>query len=117
MVDDSRRGHGRTDSEGVPVGRRVRLPRGAEEPVEVFINGVRQERGVDYTIADGEVVFAEPIVKEGKLSGLRWLVMLIGLFGSYGKHETVDLEYRIAGQTQLASDVPVLPDPPAEDQG
>lgn len=113
MVDDSRRGHGRTDVEGVPVGRRVRLPRGAEEPIVVYINGVEQERGVDYKIADGEVVFAEPIIKEGKLSGMRWLVMVIGLFGNYAKNETVDLSYRIAGRTQLASDVPVLPDPPA----
>ena len=113
MADDSRRGHGRTDTGGVPVGRRVRLPRGAEEPIVVHINGVEQERGVDYTIADGEVAFAEPIIKEGKLSGMRWLVMLIGLFGNYAKNETVDLSYRIAGRTQLASDVPVLPDPPA----
>lgn len=113
MVDPSRRGHGRATTEGVPVGSRVRLPRGAEEPIAVFINGVEQERVADYEIAEGEVVFTEPIVKEGKLSGMRWLVMLIGLFGNYAKNETVDLSYRIAGSTHLASDVPVLPDPPA----
>ena len=117
MAGASGRGHGRTDSEGVPVGRRVKLPRGAEEPIAVFINGVEQERGVDYSIGGGEVVFNEPIVKEGKLSGMRWLVMLIGLFGSYGKHETVDLEYRIDGRAQLASDVPVLPDAPGGEAG
>lgn len=116
MVDDQRRGHGRTDGDGVPVGRRVRLPRGAEEPIGVFINGVEQERGTDYSIAGNEVVFSEPIIKEGKLGGMRWLVMMIGLFGTYRKHETVDLEYRIAGKTHLASDVAVLPDAPG-DQG
>lgn len=113
MAEDSRRGHGRTDVEGVPVGHRVRLPRGAEEPIIVYINGVEQERGTDYELVGGWVVFDEPIIKEGKLSGMRWLVMLIGLFGNYAKNETVDLSYRIAGSTQLASDVPVLPDPPA----
>ena len=113
MVDDSRRGHGRTATGGVAVGRRVRLPRGAEEPIIVYINGVEQERGVDYDLGGGEVVFSEPIIKEGKLSGMRWLVMLIGLFGNYAKNETVDLSYRIAGSTQLASNVAVLPDPPA----
>jgi hypothetical protein len=119
MADDARRGHGRTATDGVPVGRRVRLPRGAEEPISVFINGIEQERGVEYEIAGGEVVFAEPIVKEGKLSGMRWLVMLIGLFGNYAKNETVDLTYRIAGRIQHASDVPVIPDPPSPgtDQG
>lgn len=116
MAGDIRRGHGHTDSEGVAVGRRVRLPRGAEEPISVFINGIEQQRGVDYKILDGEVVFAEPIIKEGKLSGMRWLVMLIGLFGNYAKNETVDLTYRIAGRTHHAPDVPVIPDPPA-DQG
>ena len=117
MADPSRRGHGRATTEGVPVGRRVRLPRGAEEPIVVFINGVEQQRGVEYEIAGGEVVFTEPIIKEGRLSGMRWLVMLIGLFGNYAKNETVDLSYRIAGATHLASDVPVLPDEPAATQG
>ena len=117
MTDPSRRGHGRATTEGVPVGRRVRLPRGAEEPIVVFINGVEQERGVDYEVVEDEIVFTEPIIKEGKLSGMRWLVMLIGLFGNYAKNETVDLQYRIAGNTHLASDLPVLPDPPATAQG
>lgn len=110
MRSASRRGHAETDEEGVEVGRRVRLPRGAEPPIRVFINGIEQVEGDDYAI-DGEgVLFVEPIVKEGKLSGLRWLSMYIGLFGSYRKHETVDVEYRISGKVHLASDLPVEAD-------
>jgi hypothetical protein len=97
-------------TEGVEVGRRARLPRGAEAPIRVYVNGVEQRRGEDYELRGGEVVFARPIVKEGKVSGARWLAMLLGLFGTYRKHETVDVEYRLRGQTKLASDVAILPD-------
>lgn len=101
------RGHARTDAEGVPVGSRVQLPRGAEAPIRVYINGIEQERGVDYDLVAGAVYFREPIVKEGKLGGLRWLSMWIGLVGSYKKHETVDVEYGLRGRTHLASDLEV----------
>ena len=96
--------------EGVEVGRRVLLPRGAEPPFGVFLNGVRQTEGSDYRVRGREIVFNRPIVKEGKVSGFRWLAMLLGLFGTYRKHEVVDVEYRLAGKVQLASDVEVLPD-------
>lgn len=90
------------------VGRRVKLPSGAEPPVKVFINGVEQEEGSDYRIAGGrEVIFARPLVKE-RVSGARWLAMFLGLFGSYGKNEVVDIEYHRGGKTELASDLPVV---------
>jgi hypothetical protein len=92
------------------AGRRALLPRGAERPFTVFINGIEQSEGTDYTIRGREILFSRPILKEEKLSGLRWLSMLIGVVGTYRKHETVDIEYRIAGKTRLASDVPILPD-------
>jgi len=100
---------GRTE-EGVEVGRRVRLPRGAEPPYGVFVNGVRQAEGEDYSFEGREIVFARPIVKEGKVGGIRWLAMLLGLFGTYRKHEVVDVEYRLRGEAKLASDVEVVPD-------
>lgn len=106
----SRRGQVSSDKEGVPVGRRVRLPRGAETPIRVYVNGVLQEQGVDYALDSDGVLFEQPIVKEGKIGGLRWLSMWIGLFGTYRKNETVDVEYRIRGQTHLASDLAVEPE-------
>jgi hypothetical protein len=95
-------------TEGVEVGRRARLPRGAEPPIRVYVNGVEQRRDTDYKLSAGEIVFTRPIVKEGKVSGFRWLAMLLGLFGTYRKHETVDVEYRLGGQVKLASDVEIL---------
>jgi hypothetical protein len=93
----------------VAVGRRVRLPAGAEQPIVVYVNGVVQSEGDDYRTAGSEIVFSRPIVKE-QVGGMRWLAMLLGLFGTYRKHETVDVEYRSGGQVKLASDVRILPD-------
>ena len=91
------------------AGRRVRLPRGAGEPIRVHINGVEQPRGEMWDVRDGEIVFTRPIVKEEVSKG-RWLAMYLGLFGSYRKNETVDVEYRLGGETKLASDVEILPE-------
>ena len=96
------------EEEGIEVGRRARLPRGAEHPIRVYINGVEQSEGSDYEIRGGEIVFNRPIVKEGKVGGIRWLAMFLGLFGTYRKHESVDVEYRLGGQPKLASDVEIV---------
>ena len=96
--------------EGVEVGRWVRLPRGAEPPIKVFVNGVEQRSGHDYQLRRSEIVFKRPIVKEGKVSRARWLAMFMGLFGSYRKHETIDVEYRLGGRVKLLADAEVLAD-------
>jgi hypothetical protein len=91
------------------VGRRVRLPQGAEPPIRVYVNGVEQQRGADYELRNGEIVFNREIIKERVGVG-RWMAMYLGLFGTYRKHETIDVEYRLGGKVQLASDADVLPD-------
>ena len=96
-------------SESVEAGRRVRLPRGAERPIQVFINGVEQSEGDDYSIHGNEVVFSRALMKE-KVSSGRWVAMTLGLFGSYGKNESVDLHFRRGGKTQVISDAEILPD-------
>jgi hypothetical protein len=94
-------------AESVEVGRRVRLPNGAERPIQVYINGTQQREGADYTVRGREVLFSRPLVKE-KLSGARWLAMLLGLFGSYGKNETVDVHFRRGGRTQVITDAKIV---------
>ena len=98
------------EEKGVEVGRRVRLPRGAEPPIRVYVNGVEQTQGSDYSIRNGEVVFKRKIVKEGKVSGARWAAMYMGLFGTYRKNETIDIEYHLDGKVKLLSDAKVLGD-------
>ncbi len=75
----------------------------------MHINGVEQSRGEVWEMRSGEIVFTRPIVKE-RVSKGRWIAMYMGLFGSYERNETVDVEYTLGGQTKLASDVEILPD-------
>jgi hypothetical protein len=89
------------------VGRRARLPRGAEEPIRVHINGVEQPRGEVWDVREGQIVFTRPIIKESVSKG-RWMAMYLGLFGSYRKNETVDIEYALGGEPKLAADVEVF---------
>jgi hypothetical protein len=91
------------------AGRRVKLPVGAEAPYVVFINGVEQGEGADYEVRAGEIVFSRQIVKEQVGKG-RWLAMYLGLFGTYRKDETIDLQFHRSGKTELVSDLPVQAD-------
>ena len=88
------------------AGRRVKLPAGAEAPYVVFVNGIEQREGADYRVSAGEIVFSRDIVKEEVGKG-RWLAMYLGLFGTYRKNETVDLQFVRDGKTELLSDLRV----------
>jgi len=91
------------------VGRRIKLPAGAEPPFTVFVNGIEQSEGADYNVRAGEIVFTRQLVKE-KVGTGRWLAMYLGLFGTYRKHETVDVQFTRGGKVELASDVEIQPD-------
>jgi len=89
------------------AGERVKLPAGAEPPFTVFINGIEQSKE-SYRIESGEIVFDHPIVKE-KVGTGRWLAMYLGLFGTYRKNETIDLQFARKGKIELRSDMAVIP--------
>ena len=89
----------------VAAGHRARLPAGAQPPFVVYINGVVQKEGSDYEVRAGEIVFNRQILKEDKVGIGRWIAMYMGIFGTYRKNETVDIEYRRSGEIQLAPDV------------
>ena len=91
------------------AGNRIKLPEGAAPPFVVFINGVEQVEGSDYELRDGSIVFTRQIIKE-KIGTSRWLAMYLGLWGTYRKNETVDLQYVRDGSTELGSDLPVESD-------
>jgi hypothetical protein len=94
-------------AESVEVGRRVRLPNGAGRPIQVFINGTEQKEGSDYTVHGREIVFSRPLVKE-RVSRSRWIAMTLGLFGSYGKNESVDVHFQHGGRVRVISDAEVV---------
>jgi hypothetical protein len=88
------------------AGRRLKLPAGAEAPYTVFVNGIEQREGADYEVRAGEIVFKREILKE-KVGAGRWLAMYLGLFGTYRKNETIDLQFRRRDKVELLSDLPV----------
>jgi hypothetical protein len=77
---------------------RVDLPPHVPETFEVFVNGVRQERGADYEVIGRSLVFPRPVAQEGKLGFWRWLSMLLGIAGTYRPHETVDIVFESGGR-------------------
>jgi hypothetical protein len=80
----------------------VHLPRGAEPPFDVFVNGVEQKAGVDYEVRRDRLVFAKHLEKEGKLGFWRWLSMALSIAGFYGKNDSVDVHYTLHGKRQVA---------------
>ena len=96
-------------SESVEVGRRVRLPKGAGRPIQVFINGTEQREGADYNVHGRDILFTRPLVKE-RVSGARWMAMILGLFGSYGENDAVDVHFRYGGKTQVITDAKIVGD-------
>ena len=84
----------------------AKLPRSVRPPFRVFINGVEQHEGIDYTVRPDAIVFNRPLAQEGKIGFWRWLSMLLGIAGSYHKHETVDVQYQIDGKPRVAANLP-----------
>jgi hypothetical protein len=80
----------------------VRLPRGAEPPYRVFVNGVPQQEGSDYELRGHSLAFPRHLEKEGKLGFWRWFAMFMALFGTYRKNDSVDVEYTLGGSRRLA---------------
>jgi hypothetical protein len=95
---------------------RVPLPRGAERPYRVFVNGVPQTEGTDYAVEGHELVFYRPLQKEGRLGFWRWLAMFLAIAGTYRKNDSVDVQYQLGGQTRVATALDIVPpgEPPAD---
>ncbi len=73
---------------------RVRLPREVRGPYEVYLNGVPQQLGVDYTVREGALVFERELRKD-RISGWRWLLGAWGV-GTYRQNDSVDVRYQAA---------------------
>ena len=87
---------------------KVPLPRGAEPPYRVFVNGVPQREGEDYRIEGRALSFARPLVKE-RLGFWRWTAIFLALFGTYGKNDSVDVQYRRRGEDHVATGLEIVP--------
>lgn len=82
---------------------RVELPPDVPEEFEVFVNGVRQEPGRDYRVQGRTLIFPMELAQEGKLGAMRWTSMLLGVAGTYRKHDSVDVVYKRDGRRMVAT--------------
>ncbi|HKH30391.1 MAG TPA: hypothetical protein VKA45_04990 [Gaiellaceae bacterium] len=82
---------------------RVALPDAVASPLEVYVNGVRQERGRDFDVRGRELVFNRSLAQEGRLGIVRWLSIFLGFAGTYRKHDSVDVVYEVGGRRLVAS--------------
>jgi hypothetical protein len=83
----------------------VRLPGDVQRPFQVFLNGVEQREGIDFVVRDGTLVFERTLAKE-ELGVGRWTSMVLGIAGSYGKNDSVDVVYERNGRPAVASKLP-----------
>ncbi|HET8672658.1 MAG TPA: hypothetical protein VFL87_03420 [Thermoleophilaceae bacterium] len=81
----------------------VKLPEDAQPPFRVFVNGVPQAEGADYTVQKGHLVFARPLAKEGRLGFWRWLLIFLSIAGTYRRNDSVDVQYEVQGVTRVAT--------------
>ena len=88
----------------------VDLPPYVRDPYEVFINGVPQAEGADYAVVGRSLVFQRTLAREGRLGFWRWLSMLLGIAGTYRKHDTIDVVCTVEGRRRVVSLAPVEPE-------
>jgi hypothetical protein len=69
----------------------VKLPRQVREPYQVYLNGVPQQLGRDFSVREGALVF-EGELRKDKISGWRWLLGAWGV-GTYRQNDSVDVRY------------------------
>ena len=70
------------------------------------MNGILQTPGHDFDRLGDELVFRRELAQEGRLGPIRWLSMLLGIAGTYRRHETVDVVYEEGGRRTVASLTP-----------
>jgi hypothetical protein len=82
---------------------RVALPRDVAGPFQVYVNGVLQQPGRDFRVEGDLLVFPRPLAREGRLGFWRWASMLLGVAGTYRRHDSVDVAYERDGRRVVAS--------------
>ena len=88
------------------------LPKYIPDEFEVYVNGVHQERGVDYRVRGRQLVFERELRKEGRLGLWRWFLGAWGI-GTYRQNDSVDLRYELQGRPKVAEGLDI--EPPASD--
>jgi hypothetical protein len=80
----------------------VRLPRAVRPPFQVYLNGVLQRQGTDYTIDGDDLVFAKELRKD-RIAKWRWFLGAWGV-GTYRQDDSVDVRYERADGTPAVAE-------------
>jgi hypothetical protein len=88
----------------------VELPPAVGDEFEVFVNGVPQQRGVDFDQLGRSLVFRRELATEGRLGFWRWASLFFGIAGTYRRDDTVDVVHQQDGRRVVTS---LRPTPPA----
>src|SRR4051812_20226921 len=70
-------------SRSVEARSRIELPGAVRGPIEVYVNGVRQEAGRDYEQVGRTLLFTRELKQEGRLGFWRWTSIFLGVAGTY----------------------------------
>lgn len=88
-------------------GSRVRVPRGMSRPFQVFVNGVEQTEGADFTVTGEWIVFARELVPpkqddaKSVFRGFFW--------GRYKTEHVVDVACQVDGRAHVFSQLAIEP--------
>ena len=93
---------------GVKEESRVQLPQGLSGPFEVYVNGVRQREGVDFTRLGDELRFRRRLAREGRLGFWRWTSLFFGVAGTYKQNDSVDVVYQVDGRRSVETGLPIF---------
>jgi len=87
---------------------RVTLPPAVGASYEVYVNGVRQEEGVDFVRIGPDLVFPRSLKKEGRLGTWRWLSLFLGVHGTYRQNDSVDVVFEANGRRVVATGLEIV---------
>jgi hypothetical protein len=91
----------------MPELSRVTLPAGVGSAYDVYVNGVRQREGADFSRQGTELVFPRSLRKEGRLGPWRWVSLFLGIAGTYRQNDSVDVVYEAGGRRIVATGLPI----------
>jgi hypothetical protein len=86
----------------------VSLPPEVRTPFTVYVNGVRQEAGTDYTTDGRELHFLRELTKEPPVGFWRWFIGAFGI-GTYRRNDQVDVAWDVNGSPRIAHALDITP--------
>ena len=80
----------------------IDLPAYIDAPLEIYVNGIAQQAGVDFELVGRTLVFPRELVPEVKMSRRQWALVTVGI-GNYKRHDSVDVIYEKDGRRLVAT--------------